>query len=682
MKRIIMMSLLSALTLPMLACAWPDTHNWFLFRAYDSQEFSQRVHDVSEANWKAYLGITEDRWSYYDPDEIIKVAQKKNDPLMVSYVKNLEKYLACARAVQNTWDYPSKAELAKQKQTLETVRTYALGKVKTRLRSQHALLYMRCNMMLNRHQENIKFWEGTASQYIETVYKDMMQNIYAGALLKTGREAEAGELFASQGDWSSLMTQYYKKRSCAAIRQEYQQNANAAVLPFLLQDFVNNTQEAVDLENDEYAMPGKLFVRNISKQEAKQMIQLCTEVVKEGKTRQPVLWQSAKAWLEYLMGNPRQAATDIIAASKLDGNETQKDNARLLMLFITAAQAPASKDFDDYLAGELKWMDTKTSSPNTQHPSPNTRHFTNVYDRLLNQVLVKKYTNSGRPEIALGLLKVGSQGYDYQDTLSVSRLIRFYQYLGTLAKTNLDSWLKPHLKDIDKHALQDLIGTKYMRLCQWKEALTWLEQVPLSFVEQRGYAIYAANRNFRVEPWIKRQWLKEHTVFNANEQHFTVHPKIEFVKEVQTMEAALNVLKGKALEQSYYDLAVRYAQAHFTGDCWYLMRDGKSVMDTLRVNETDLSAKALYLLRKASLTTDFSLKEKALFALSYGELYTQKWYDAIWNNKTFEYDRRPNAKSEQYCAFASLADLESQNATRTSRYVSRCDEFIQFRKVY
>ena len=70
----------------------------------------------------------------------------------------------------------------------------------------------------------------------------MMKNIYAGALYKTGRSAEAGELFAEMGDYNSLMTQYYKKRSFAAIRQEYLSNPNAKVLPFLLQDFVNNAQ--------------------------------------------------------------------------------------------------------------------------------------------------------------------------------------------------------------------------------------------------------------------------------------------------------------------------------------------------------------------------------------------------------------------------------------------------------
>jgi hypothetical protein len=46
----------------------------------------------------------------------------------------------------------------------------------------------------------VTFWETVANQYIESVYKDMMKNIYAGALYKTGQESKAGELFAEQGD--------------------------------------------------------------------------------------------------------------------------------------------------------------------------------------------------------------------------------------------------------------------------------------------------------------------------------------------------------------------------------------------------------------------------------------------------------------------------------------------------
>jgi hypothetical protein len=244
MKKFIVISLFSVFSLPMMACLWWDTSNPYLFSMYKQDDFKNRVERVCNDNWKAYLGSTEE-YFWFNADDAIKAARQKGDALMVSYLQNLKKYLNCVdieQRKQYEWNYPTANDIAAQKRDLQAVRTYAFSKVKTKLRSQHALLYMRCNMMMGRHQDNINFWQQSASQFIETVYKDMMKNIYAGALYKTGHEAEAGELFAEMDDYESLMTIYYKKRSYLAISQQYKQNPNAKVLPFLLQDFVNNAQ--------------------------------------------------------------------------------------------------------------------------------------------------------------------------------------------------------------------------------------------------------------------------------------------------------------------------------------------------------------------------------------------------------------------------------------------------------
>ena len=671
MKRFIVISLLTVMSLPLLACAWPATHNYYLFSPYDSREFRNRVEQITEDNWQAYLG-TKEKYFWFNADEIIKAAQQKNDALMVSYVRNLQKYLDCAdEKRREQWDYPTKEQLAQRTATLKAVKAYAQGKLKSRLRSQHALLLMRCNMMLGLHAENVTFWVTTGSHMIESVYRDMMVNIYAGALLKTGSEEAAVALFAEQGDWESLMTVYYKRRSCQAIRQEYLRNPNSPVLPFLLTDFVNNSQEAIDAEHD--ALGGKLFfVRDIERQEAMQMCQLATQVVKEGKTECPTLWQSAKAWLEYLFGERRQAATDILAAAKMQGTDRQKDNTRVLMLYITSAQAPASAAFDDYLADELQWLDGKQQED---------FHYHNVMDRLVYQVLADKYAS--RPEVAASLLKAAESGdyVAYVDTMEVKRLKQYMDYASTPARNGLDKYLKAHQR-LDSDEFNDLVGTKYMRLCRWEEALTWLQRVPLKFYNDRGYAVYAANRSYKIEPWLKRQWLKRSVEYGDTKWNLTSNPKADFAREMQTMEAKLNILSGQALQQHCYDLAVRYAQAHFTGDCWYLMRNGKSVTDTLRPNETHLGQKAIQLLQKASLAKDFQLKEKALFALSYGNINTQPWYSAEWDGQKGDYYKKVDTRSQQYKAWAALAAFEKQNATRTSRYVSRCDEYQQFLKVY
>ena len=674
MKRFIAISLLMATTvLPAAACAWDDTDNYYLFRAYNSREFRGYVDEVTSNNWKVYLG-SQEQYYYFDADEVIAFARKKGDLLMVSYVQNLKKYLKCAEEKRwEQWDYPTKEQLAERQKTLLAVRTYAQSKLKSRLRSQHALLVMRCNMMLGRHAENVTFWVTTGSTMIESVYRDMMFNIYAGALYKTGSEEIAAKIFAQQGDWQSLMTMYYERRSCKAIRQEYLQDPNSPVLPFLLTDFVNNAQEAIDIP--EGRLEGKLFIRDITKEEARQMCQLATTVVSEGKTSNPVLWQSAKAWIEFMFGDHRQGLSDIEKAMKMEGEQRMKDNARVLKLYMTATEKPLSPEFDDYLAQELTWIDQRLKEDNS---------FLDPTRRLVHQVLADKY--SSRPLIAAALLKsIGSYQYDvYIDTVRVEALLQYMDYAASPAQTALDRYLKPR-QQIDCTAMNDLVGTKYMRLCQWQQAIGWLQQVPASYYSEKGYAVYAANRHWSVEPWMERQFLSDEMEYSDQKWQLKENPKLAFAREMERMEGELNVLKNKARQQRCYDLAVRYAQANFTGDCWFLMRNGKSICDTLRCNETDLGAKAASLLQEACMTKDAALKERTLFALSYGYLYFSEWQLQPWysdNPDAPSYQRLKNPRSRQYQAFAALADYERQNATRTSSYVSRCDEYQQFLKAY
>ena len=679
MKRFIIISLLTALTLPMAACIWFTNHNYYLFKLYDSSEFKDRVQKISEDNWKAYIGSTKEYY-WFDAEEIIKAAKQKGDGLMVSYVQNLQKYLACVDIEdrkQYQWNYPTKEELDQARQDLQTIRTYALSKTNTRLRSQHALLYMRCNMMLGKHQENISFWEKTASQLIETVYKDMMKNIYAGALYKTGKEDLAGELFAEMGDYQSLMTQYYKKRSFLAIQQEYRKNPNAKVLPFLLQDFVNNTQEAYDAQNEDGEFGGKLFIRDISRQEAWQMQQFCELVVREGKTETPIMWKSAKAWLEYMAGNRKEAAQDIIDAASLEGTPRMKDCARELMLYITAVQAKPSETFDDYLADELEWLSQRKSTENEDEGQAY-----RVIDRLTHQVLIKRYAYSPERTAALMDFSYSNLYGDYIDTMRVDKLEKYLIFKNIPAKNKLDKFLKTQLRKDEQQSIEELIGTKYMRLRQWDKAIEWLKNIPATFYTERGYAVYAANRKYSVEPWCKRQWLPESVTYSDTKWKIWENPKLNFAKEMQMMESSLNILSGKALEQHCYNLAIRYAQASYRGDCWWLMRDSKSWSDSLRVNETDFIAKTQEMLQKTALTTDLSLKVKALFAMGWAELYDEGdlWRESVWNDQTSEYVWEEHPQAAQYRAYAALKDLEQTNTLPANQYVSRCDDYVLFKR--
>ena len=504
----------------------------------------------------------------------------------------------------------------------------------------------------------------------------MMKNIYAGALYKTGHEAEAGELFAEMDDYESLMTIYYKKRSYLAISQQYKQNPNAKVLPFLLQDFVNNAQEAVDNNSDGY-FGGKLFIRDINQQESWQMQQFCELVVREGKTESPAMWKAAKAWLEYLSGKKQEALKDIDAAMTLDGTERMKDNVRVLKLYITAAQAKPSEKFDNYLANELEWFKQKEKED---------EFFERALTRTMRQTVFKHYIDRSEQRLALMCL---THDYQYEqtiDTMRVDQLEKFYTYAKSPAKKDFDKYLKSQMQTNDS-ALAELIGTKYMRIANWGKAIEWLKNIPVSYYNNnrsRAYLFYSLLRKYDVEPWINRQWLREDEAWDKNLKWWK-NVKLDFCKEMQMLESSLNLLQGKALEQRYYNLAVRYAQANVKGDCWWLMRETKNCYDTVRVNEIDLGARAVEYLQKVAMSSDNELKIKALFAMGYRELYANKngkdlWTNMVWDEAKTDYVRKYYRQSPQFRAFQALYDIV--DGAKEPTYVSKCDEFDQFRSYY
>ena len=655
---------------------WGDSHKRDLYTLYEQQEFRDRADDTCNANWKTYLGMGDSEYFYFRIDEVKEKAAQLGDQLMSSYLDHLDLYLQCAREVSNEqWNYPTKEQLAQRRQTLLKVKNYAQGKLRTKLRSQHALLYMRCNMLLGQHRENVTFWEQTANAYIWTVYKDMMRDIYAGALLHTGRADEAGQIFAELGDWQSLMTQYYERRSCQAISEEYARDPNSAVLPFLLQDFVNNAQEAVDVYDEGWGTQGKLFIRDIQKSEAMQMCQLARKAVSEGRTRQPIIWQSALAWLEYLFGNQLMARADIGRTASMEGTERMKNCARVLRLYISTATASKSDPtLDAHLAEELKWIDTMSKDDDYYHRAK---------DRIVHQVLAKRYTDAGRTGTALSLLRsVGDYSVlEYIDTMSIANLKKLIAYKKHPGSSPIDTYAAPQL-ELNDTAMNDLMGTKHMRLCQWKEAQEWLKRVPPTYYSQKGYAPYAAHRSWAVEPWIKRQWLKDEVVYSDTPVTLRLNPKLAFAAEMETLEQELNVLNRDARQKRCYDLAIRYAQATYTGDCWFLLSDAKSITDSVRANETDFLAKARTLLKEASQTADQKLKERVLFALAYSGLYPedQIWYTTEWSSEESKYLTLPRTESLQYKAFAALATFNRFSKAPESDYVSMCDEYIQFKK--
>ena len=410
------------------------------------------------------------------------------------------------------------------------------------------------------------------------------------------------------------------------------------------------------------------------------------------KRRQPALWKAAAAWMEYMFGSRQKAQKYIDEAVKMEGTQRMKDNARAIRFYISSANARPGKAFDDYVAGELKWLRQKSKEDNPTQETWN-YHYNEVAERTIFEVLADKYDQWQRPEIGIALFGyvdshfgdvVGSQpDYEWNPHYSDYTFVRLDQkgpqaverYL-TFTKKKTDNELEQYLLRYiyrNEDYLNDLIGTKYISRMEWNKALDYLKKVPLTFLDGQNICEYMAKRSFTTEQWRKSQ-LKEMSDM-PKRTHLTSNKKIDFVNEMNALEHKMSVADKETCLQLAYDYAVRLFQASYMGDCWFLTHYGKSVCDSARVGERDFVSLAYDYLERAAQSNNFLLKEKALYAMGY--IPTDLWYDEEWDETEFKYYKKVRPQSKQYRDLSKLLSLYESHPM--SDYVSKCDVLKEFR---
>ena len=671
-----------------LACGWSPTHNFYLFSVYNRALMQNQFIDRINSNWDAY---TEGEVKEYDHDKLLAYAQRKGDTQMAEYLKLLDSYLNICERQGDTWNYPTEEEKLEMDTKLKNIRQATSQKLKTRLRSQNALLHMRANMLLGRHADNISFWTTTvADQYPNSVYKDMMKDIYAGALVKQGRRNEALDIFAELNDMESVRWCMWDNWNLKGISKLYAESPNSPALPYLVQEFVNDSQETLDQSkwNDD-------GVRPEYKKEVADFISLAERVVAEGKTQTPALWKAASAWLEFMFGNKQLAETKSKKAMEMNGTDRMRDNARVIRLFITASNAIDSPSFDDFLCQEMQWLTEKAKEESTDgewNTYWSYNHYSEVFDRMVFQPISTHYKQAHRDEIATAfyslidppsseLDKVGNiystYLYWHLDQGNVDDALAYQSFIQSKPKGKLEKWLLERAFKSEDF-MNDFIGTKYMALGDWPTAIKYLEKVPLAFLNQQNINPYMGTRSYSAEPWLNFQressWEEEPKVVLSSNK------KISFAREMIDLETKLAIANKDATPKLAYEYAIRNYQASYKGDCWFLTHYASSAYDTLRVGEKDFLACCERYLQKAAESKDFKLKEKAYYGLAF--IPTEPWRNSEWDSSSNEWVYKTNLASTQYKALKRLVDLERANPGKTAEYVSKCDVVIQFKKQY
>ena len=700
MKRFLVISILALMvTGSASACGGEAVRNFYLFSVFRREMMENDLFKPDiDKYWSAYTNGKADSYQWNE-EEIMNIAKGKKDTEMVSYLTQLANYMEISRQLGETWDYPTKEQLAQRRVTINTMRTKAQAYKGTRLKPQWVLLHMRANMLQGQHQANITLWERTAKNLPKSVYRDMMYNIYAGALLNQGRRTEACEIYAEQGDMVSIKWAMRKHRNIAGIKTIFSENPNSQTMNFLVQDFVNNAQETLDWGEDEWYIEEHLDRRIVKRKDVDNFITYAKNVVDNGKTSSPAMWMAAVGELQWLFGKYSEAMTSLNKAVDMAGTERMRDNARAIRLVASVRASKLDEEYSQWLTNEIKWLQSKIKeetnvelTEENQYMAYN-NHYADVLTRLVYLELVPAYTAIGRKDLATAMLYM-MEGYgpfiasqdrtlspnDYSseyvyalDEMTAEEQIAHMKYMKAQGGDALDKFVKSYC-NYNEDFYNDFIGTTYLSMGQFTDGAEWLKKVSLSFLQEQAIAEYAAARDYTKPRWLGKQDI------NANSTPtLSSNKKLAFCNEMNQLLNSFTIADNATRPQIAYDIATRYYQASYKGDCWWLTRYGQSVYDTARVDRPDFVAIAINYLDESVKSNEFNLHLNSLYGLAYipSEPWSDLYYD--WTNKSFAFTE-VYKNNRQYKALNNLNSYVKSSNKPMPEYVRKCDILRVFRE--
>ncbi len=643
---------------------------------------------------------------------IYVAARKKNDAEMLEYLRlnNLYRqrrkgdYDLCSNLYREvaeqdeyfneeyvSWYYPTKADLDNEKANIAEVISKAKSYTGTKYADRYILLAMRGMFQTAQFDELCSYYSQNISRVPATsdcLYS--IDDLYAGALLRTGRADDAMEIYAKICDNTSLSWCIAGKADYKTLMQVYDKNHNSRTIPWIMVQYIDRIQ--YNLTRSTYYSKEDSLHNLAIKREAKNFIDKANQIADSKETDSPALWKSAAAYCNYLSGNLALARRQIDAAMSMDGNTSVKENARMTRLIIYCSEPKITSQDADLILKDLKWLKFKVKGDVVSYIQNLEAVADAVKDKALSAAVAGLYSTACEEDTenyaidnglgwAISIDNGGTANYTSKyfgalTTLTAAETEDFYNNFGT--KNELSKWLWPQIKH-DADYFNDLIGTKYLAEGNYTAATKFLEKVPLKFLDTQGIAKYMVSRSYTTERWITKQnGGNDYNNWLVDEEHdvppLTKNPKLDFCKEMQSLAFA-----AKNDPQKAYQFATRLFQASHFGDCWYLakyFRSSSTSDDGVTPDRQDFASKAAEYLDIAAESNDPAIKEKALFAAAYIGQCIDEMDNYVYNSEARKYENHIKRNSLQFQSLNTLADFERGRAP--SKFVTDCELYDYF----
>lgn len=674
-----------------------------VFHIYNKAPSDTKQKQLS-AYWASYVGklnteqtnaarsypYLSDYFFANDCELLMQVAKKKNDKEMLTYLEQTRIYNKMCGDIRETWTYPTEEQLVARKKALTKMQDIGKNYQGKRLKAQYALLYMRANLLLKNYAHNEQYWDKVAKHLPEGVLKDMMEAIYANAILQKGRWREACDIYVRQDDWESVEWAMQNYRNAIGIQKVYQEDPNSPALNYLVQHYINGGY-AWEWDEDVF--------RTHTKKEIEQFKTFIEkDVLKNEQVSDKALWMAALAMLYYNDGNVKQAEKNIKKAIALPGSERTKESVRCIALLISTKTQKYGSSYAKYLCKEVDWLLSKQAVKGAD------TYYFDMLCRMIYRELTPRMLKAGKKNEALTLLAMMedvmetydssdetntyAQGviastWEYKlqlDSLTAKELVQFSHYLQAKPKDKLQELAISKIQ-FEPYKFNEMIGTKYMAEGDFAAAITYLEHLPIKYIKLQPISFYASKRKFDKDRWFERQPIDDEYYYNNVSPIANVeNVKLAFCRDMLNLASQYRLASTPDVAaEKAYTLASRYFQASCYGDCWYLTHYQKSSTDSARAWEKDFVQEALRWLNVSKEGSKRDVQLRSLFAIAFIEYNvgsTINYYYAYYDDQPTWFGKMSKG-SKLYNAYNHLATFVKNNNIK-QRYITRCDILREF----
>ena len=506
------------------------------------KEFSDDFEPDFFKFWNAYTGVnldesdlqllTENSAVNFDDYRIYTAAKKKNDSEMLEYLRlnNLYRqrrnndYDFCSNLYKeaygddydpewNDWYYPTKDDLDKAKANLNEVITAAKTYKGTKYADRYILLAIRALFQSGQFDEVIKYYSESLSRIPAT--SDcllLIDDLYAGALLRTGKKDEAIEIYAKINDNVSLSWCVAGKYEYKTLMDTYNNNHNSKAIPWIMIQFIDNID--YELGRKEFYDKDDSLHNLAIKRDAANFIAEANRIADSKATDNPSLWKSAAAYCNYRLGKYQDAKKQIDAAMSMGGSASVKENTRMTRLLIYAADPNYTPAYANFMLTELKWLKSKVKADVENYIENLETVHNAIADKQLKAAVGGLHLSICKSDPSMYANSNGLGWFmtsDYESKLDYSS--RYFASLCDLTaaetedfynkfatRDELSKWLLGQIEH-NQDYFNDLIGTKYLAEGNYPKATQFLQKVPLTFLGQQAIAKYMVYRDFSKAKW-------------------------------------------------------------------------------------------------------------------------------------------------------------------------------------